>query len=52
MADDLETTVAVVTAAARAALTPEPLRQARRAAREARAAGTSPGRAISAGGES
>jgi deoxyribonuclease V len=37
---DLETAVAVVRAAARRARTPEPLRQARRAAREARAAGS------------
>jgi deoxyribonuclease V len=37
---DLETAVAVVTAVTRDALTPEPLRQARRVAREARAAGT------------
>jgi len=38
---DVDTAVAVVMAAARGALTPEPLRQARRAAREARAAGAS-----------
>jgi deoxyribonuclease V len=37
---DLETAVAVVTAAARNTRTPEPLRQARRAAREARATDT------------
>ena len=37
---DLETAVAIVTAATRRARTPEPLRQARRAAREARAAET------------
>jgi deoxyribonuclease V len=37
---DLETAVAVVTATTRQARTPEPLRQARRAARTARAAGT------------
>lgn len=37
---DLETAVAVVTAVTRDARTPEPIRQARRAAREARAAAT------------
>jgi len=37
---DLEMAVAVVTAATRKVRTPEPLRQARRAAREARAVGT------------